>query len=156
MKASWTGWLSPSPSTVVISRPSARGASRIQVEIGSPSKSAVHAPQTPTPHVWRTLVRSSSRLRTPRSISSGRASASTACPFTVNATFKLPPQYLRRGRNSTDFAASAPPEKPDDNDRYQSHPERPEEELRRLRGSQPLGLGEDPGGFSVRAFLGPR
>src|SRR5918992_1101925 len=124
MKASWTGWLSPSPSTVVISRPSARGASRIHVEIGSPSKSAVHTPQTPTPHVWRTLVRSSSRLRTPSSISSGRASTST-----------VP-------------AASAPPEKPDEKDRYQSHSERPEEELRRIRRGHPLGIGEDPGGFS--------
>src|SRR3712207_4061062 len=115
----------------------------MHVEIGAPSKSAVHAPQTPTPHVWRTLVRSSSRLRTPSSISSGRVSTSTACPFTVNVTFKLPPQHLRRGRNSTVLAASAPPEKPDEKDRYQPHPERPEEELRRLRGGQPLDLGED-------------
>src|SRR5215217_7751793 len=92
MKASWTGWFPPSPSTVVISRPSARGTSSMHVEIGSPSKSAVHAPHTPTLHVWRTLVRSSSRLRTLSSISSGRASTSTGRPFTVNATFKLPPQ----------------------------------------------------------------
>ena len=66
----------------------------MHAEIGSPFTSAVHAPQTPTPQVCRTLVRSNPRLKTPSNISSGLTATSTGSPFTLKEILTLAPHSL--------------------------------------------------------------
>src|SRR5579884_2672967 len=89
-KATWSGWTRPpsaSPRRVTTSRPSIRPIRTRQLLTGSPSRSTVHVPHTPSPHPSLTSVIPRSSRRTWRRVRCAGARIRRSSPLRVSRTW---------------------------------------------------------------------